>query len=134
MMTKETRKTLTSWKPISPSIISATFNTSNKRVKAHIIQCYAPTNDAGDEAKERFYESLNHLLNGIGTKDLIILMGDFNANIGAQNKGYESVMGKHGVGTMNENGEMFAETCMNSRKKLQPKSNQKGYWHITDFR
>lgn len=114
MMTKETRKTLTAWKPISSRIISANFNTSNKRVKAHIIQCYAPTNDADDEAKERFYDSLNHLLNDIGTRDLIILMGDFNAKIGAQNEGYESVMGKHGVGTMNENGEMFAETCVNN--------------------
>lgn len=31
-----------------------------------------------------------------------------------QNDGYEAVMGKHGVGEMSENGEMFAETCANN--------------------
>lgn len=31
-----------------------------------------------------------------------------------QNDGYEAAMGKHGVGEMNENGEMFAETCANN--------------------
>lgn len=114
MMTKDARKALTAWKPISSRIISATFNTNNRRVKAHIIQCYAPTNDADDEVKARFYDSLNHLLNSIGARDLVILMGDLNAKIGGQNEGYEAVMGKHGVGIMNENGEMFAETCVNN--------------------
>ena len=36
-------------------------------------------------------------------------MGDLNAKIGADNTGYEQVMGKHGLGRMNENGEQFAE-------------------------
>lgn len=106
MMTKDARKALTAWKPINSRIISATFNTNNRRVKAHIIQCYAPTNDPDDEVKARFYDSLNHLLNSIGARDLVILMGDFNAKVGGQNKGYEAAMGKHGVGIMNENGEM----------------------------
>lgn len=101
MMTKDTRKALTAWKPISSRLISATFKTNNRRVKAHIIQCYAPTNDADDEVKARFYDSLNHLLGSIGARDLIILMGDFNAKIEGQNEGYE-------------NGEMFAETCVNN--------------------
>ena len=111
MMTKDTRKALTAWKPISSFLITATFNTNNRRVKAHIIQGYAPTNDADDEVKARFYDSLNHLLGSIRAKDLIMLIGDFNAKIGGQNEGYEAVMGKHGVGTMNENGELLAETC-----------------------
>ncbi|KAJ3613286.1 hypothetical protein NHX12_019536 [Muraenolepis orangiensis] len=41
-------------------------------------------------------------------------MGDFNAKIGGRNEGYEEVMGKHGVGKLNENGEMFVETCVNN--------------------
>ena len=98
MMTKDTRKALTAWKPISSRLITATFNTNNKRVKAHIIQGYAPTNDADDEVKARFYDSLNHLLGSIRANDLIMLIGDFNAKIGGQNEGYEAVMGKHGVG------------------------------------
>ena len=114
MMTKETRKALIAWEPISSRLITASFSTNNRRVKAHIIQCYAPTNDADDDAKARFYDSLNHLLGRVGARDLVILMGDFNAKIGGQNEGYEEVMGKHGVGKINENGELFVETCSNN--------------------
>ncbi|KAJ3596328.1 hypothetical protein NHX12_002737 [Muraenolepis orangiensis] len=105
MMTKETRKALIAWEPISSRLITASFKTNNRRVTAHIIQCYAPTTDAVDDV------SLNHLLGRVGARDFIILMGDFNAKIGGRNEG---VMGKHGVGKMNENGEMFVETCVNN--------------------
>ena len=38
-------------------------------------------------------------------------MGDFNAKIGSNNQGYENVMGVHGLGVMNDNGERFVNTC-----------------------
>ena len=38
-------------------------------------------------------------------------MGDFNAKIGSDNTGYDEVMGRHGLGEMNENGERFADVC-----------------------
>ncbi|KAJ3608732.1 hypothetical protein NHX12_023262 [Muraenolepis orangiensis] len=60
MMTKETRMALIAWEPISSRLITASFRTNNRRVKAHIIQCYAPTNHAVDDVKARFYDSLNH--------------------------------------------------------------------------
>ena len=37
-------------------------------------------------------------------KDLVIVMGD-------DNTGYERIMGRHGLGEMNEKGEMFADFC-----------------------
>ncbi|KAJ3602468.1 hypothetical protein NHX12_030223 [Muraenolepis orangiensis] len=58
MMTKETRKALIAWEPISSHLITASFITNNRRVKAHIIQCYAPTNDAVGDVMARFYDSL----------------------------------------------------------------------------
>ena len=42
---------------------------------------------------------------------MTILMGDFNAKIGSDNTGYEDIMGTHGLGQMNENGEHFANLC-----------------------
>jgi len=36
-----------------------------------------------------------------------------NANIGPNNEGLEYVMGRHGIGNMNENGELFSELCAN---------------------
>ncbi|XP_046666627.1 uncharacterized protein LOC124358371 [Homalodisca vitripennis] len=41
------------------------------------------------------------------------MMGDFNAKIGNDNTDRESVMGKHGMGTMNDNGERLADLCLN---------------------
>ena len=38
-------------------------------------------------------------------------MGDTNAKVGLDNTGREEIMGKHGFGTMNENGELFADFC-----------------------
>jgi len=38
-------------------------------------------------------------------------MGDLNAKIGADNTGYEQVMGKHWLERMNENGEQFSDFC-----------------------
>ena len=42
-------------------------------------------------------------------REVTILMGGFNAKVGFNNTGYESIMGKHGLGQMNQNREMFAE-------------------------
>lgn len=40
---------------------------------------------------------------------MTILMGDFNAKIGADNTGYNEVMDTQGLGCMNENVEKFAD-------------------------
>ena len=41
-----------------------------------------------------------------------IVLGDMNAKVGEDNSGREENMGKHGVGPMNENGELFADFCV----------------------
>ena len=40
-----------------------------------------------------------------------MVMGDFNAKIGSDNRGYEEFMGRQGLGEMNEDRERFAELC-----------------------
>ena len=44
-------------------------------------------------------------------RDLKILMGDLNAKVGADNTNRELVIGKHGVGVQNDNGELLTEFC-----------------------
>jgi exonuclease III len=112
MMTKEASKALISWEPINLRIITASFQTKQSKIKANLIQCYAPTYDAEESDKENFYfNTLNVILNQQKEKDLTILMGDFNAKVGYNNTGYGQTMGRHGIGQMNENGERFAELC-----------------------
>jgi hypothetical protein len=111
MLSKEAQRALVNWEPVSSRIITATFTTKKKKIKFHVVQGYAPTNDAKEEEKEDFYRQLQTVISKLNSTDFTILMGDFNAKIGADNTGYEEVMGTQGLGQMNENGEMFADLC-----------------------
>ena len=63
------------------------------------------------DEKESFHRMLQQALSKVNRKDVLLLMGDFNAQIGSSNVGYEEVMGRHGLGQMNVNGELLANTC-----------------------
>ena len=112
MLQKQAQKSLIGWEAKGPRMMTASFTTKKRNIKLNIILCYAPTNDKSDEDKDSFYEELGNILEGMSNKDINILMGDFNAKIGMDNKGYEEVMGTHGLGEMNDNGMRFADTCM----------------------
>ena len=111
MLAPDAQRALSGWEPVNSRIITAKFPTKEKDIKLNIIQCYDPTNDAEEEKKDEFYQQLQAMIDKGGTKDMTILMGDFNAKIGADNTGYEDTMGTHGLGQMNENGERFADLC-----------------------
>lgn len=70
-----------------------------------MIQCYAPTNDSEDEVKDQFYHRLQSVIDNFPERGVTILIGDFNAKIGSDNIGYKEVVGQHGLGVMNDNGE-----------------------------
>ena len=63
-----------------------------------IIQVYAPTSNA-EEAK-RFYEELQDLLELTPKKDVLFIIGDWNATVGSQ--GTPGITGKFGLGIKNE--------------------------------
>ena len=111
MLAPEAHAALIGWEPVNSRIITAKFTTQKKDIRLNIIQCYAPTNDAEEEKKDDFYQQLQAVIDRRGAKDITILMGDFNAKIGMDNTGYEDIMGTHGLGQMNENGERFAYLC-----------------------
>ena len=112
MLPKKAQKALLSWEAISPRIITASFSTRQKGIKLNIIQVYAPTNEAEETSKEEFYNGLQEILDLQNKKDLYIVMGDLNAKIGELNEGYESVMGKHGLGILNKHGERLIDLCL----------------------
>ncbi|VDP53511.1 unnamed protein product [Schistosoma margrebowiei] len=67
-------------------------------ITMNIIKCYAPTNDYNEDAKDQFYNRMQSIIEKCITKDLGILMSDFNAKVGMDNTGYEDIMGLHGPG------------------------------------
>ncbi|XP_012939934.1 craniofacial development protein 2-like [Aplysia californica] len=89
----------------------ASFTTRSKSINMIIVQIYAPTNDASDNDKDAFYSRLQGVIDKLPRKDVNIIMGDANAKIGQYNVDYEGIMGQHGLGQMNENGERFANLC-----------------------
>lgn len=109
LLDKNTRMGLITWNPISDRLISVRLKTKVRNFS--IVQCYAPTEAARDEDKDAFYEQLHSVVRAIPKGDVIFLSGDLNAKIGADNAGYEDIMGKHAPGHMNDNGERFLEFC-----------------------
>ena len=109
LMAKEVKNSLLEWEAISPRIITARFKSTGRNVT--VINAYAPTNLAEDDKKDQFYEQLQAVFNKVPKRDLPILLGDMNAKIGSDNSGLEQVMGRHGMGAMNDNGRRFTEFC-----------------------
>ena len=82
-----------------------------RHIKITLIQCYARTNDTEESIKDTFYEQLQAEIQQAPLHDLIVVMGDLNAKVGNNNINMDRVMGKHGCGTMNDNGERLVELC-----------------------
>ena len=74
-----------------------------------VIQVYAPTSDAEEAEVERFYEDLQDLLELTPKKDVLFIIGDWNAKVGSQET--PGVIGKFSVGVQNETGQRLVEFC-----------------------
>ena len=49
------------------------------------VQFYAPTNDASEDEKDQFYYSLKTVVEEVPTNDVLVVIGDLNAEIGNEN-------------------------------------------------
>ena len=74
-----------------------------------VIQAYAPTTNTEEAEVERFYEDLQDLLELIPPKDVLFIIGDWNAKVGSQET--PGVTGKLGLGVWNEGGQWLIEFC-----------------------
>ena len=73
------------------------------------IQVYAPTSNAEEAEVEWFYEDLQDLLELTSKKDVLFVIGDWNAKVGSQE--IPGVTGKFGLGIQNEEGQRLTEFC-----------------------
>ena len=88
-------------------MISVSFQ--GKPFSITVIQVYAPTSNAEEAEVERFYEDLQGLLELTPQKDVLFIIGDWNAEVGS--KETSGVTGKFGLGIQNEAGQRLIELC-----------------------
>ena len=74
-------------------MISVRFQ--GKQFSITVIQVYAPTSNTEEAEVERFYEDLQDLLELTSKKDVLFIIGDWNAKVGSQET--LGVTGKFGV-------------------------------------
>ena len=74
-----------------------------------VMQVYAPTSNTKEAEVEWFYEDLQALLELTPPKDVLFIIGDWNAKVGSQET--PGVTGKSGLGIRNEAGQRLIEFC-----------------------
>ena len=74
-----------------------------------VIQVYTPTSNAEEAEVERFYEDLQELLELAPKKDVLFIIGAWNAKVGSQET--PGVTGKFGLGVENEARQRLIEFC-----------------------
>ena len=88
-------------------LISVRFQ--GKPFNIRVIQVYAPTSNAEEAEVEWCYEDLQDLLGLTHQKDVIFIIGDWNAKLGSQET--PGITGKFGLGIQNEAGQRLIEFC-----------------------
>ena len=82
-----------------------------------VIQIYAAISNAEEAEIEQFYEELQDLLELTPKKDVLFILGDWNAKVGSQE--IPGVTGKFGLGIWNEAGQrlVIANTLFQQHKR-----------------
>ena len=83
----------------------------SKYRKLTLIHAYSPTNDASIESKDDFYERLEGTVQKCNRNDILLITGDLNAKVGKGTPEEREVLGQHGAGDRNKNGERPCEFC-----------------------
>ena len=82
-----------------------------------VIQVYAQASNAEEAEVEWFYEDLQELLELTPKKDVLFIIGDWNAKVISQET--PGVTGKFGLGVQNEARQRLIEFCQENARSFQ---------------
>ena len=97
-----------------------------KPVNIMVIQVYSQTSNAEEAEVEQFYEDLQDLLELTSKKDVLFIIGDWNAKVGSEE--IPGVTGKFGLGIQNEEGQsltVLQRECTGHSKHPLPTTQEK---------
>ena len=86
-----------------------------------VFQSYALTSNGEEPEVEWFYEDLQYLLELTLKKDVLFIIGDWNAKVGSEE--ISGVTGKSGLEVQNEAGQRLIEFCQENALVIGPSSN-----------
>ena len=99
----------------------------SKKTEWSLFEVYAPTSNTEEVEVERFYEDLQDLLELIPKKDVLFIVGVWNAKVGSQET--PGATGKFGLGLRNEAGQrlnrVLPRKCTGHSKHPLPTTQEK---------
>ena len=107
MVNKRVQNAVLGWNLENDKMISVPFQ--GKPFNIMVIQVYALTNNAEKAEVEWFYEDLQDLLELTPKKDVLFIIGDWNAKVGSQE--IPGVISKFVLGIQNEAEQRLKEFC-----------------------
>ena len=97
-----------------------------------VIQAYVPHSNTEEAEVERFYEDLQDLLELTPRKDVLFIIGDWNAKVGSQET--PGITAKFGLGMWNEAGQenrVLPRKCTGHSKHPLPTEGKTLHMDIT---
>ena len=85
-----------------------------------VIQVYAPTTNAEEAEVDRYYKDLQGLLELTPNKDILFIIGDWNAKLGSQE--IPGITGKFSPEVQNEGGQSLREFCQENTLVIKKKN------------
>ncbi|XP_072400639.1 uncharacterized protein [Diabrotica undecimpunctata] len=107
MVTKEISKSIINFVPVSDRVIFLQLSTIQE--KLNIVQIYAPTVESSEEDTEEFYKIIEQTLKVVKSRDITIIMGDWNVKTGKRE--CCKWIGKYSLGQRNERGDRLLQFC-----------------------
>ncbi|XP_068748920.1 craniofacial development protein 2-like [Montipora capricornis] len=112
MLSGHAKKCLMEWEPIDDRIITARINAKIQKITITITySAMLPRTTMSHMRNRRFTTNCRQWSIVLLIEIPFIVMDDFNAKAGRNNASIERIMGKEGLGDVNENGEELVDMC-----------------------
>ena len=108
---------LVGYETISDRVLVVRLNAKPRNIT--LIEVYGPTAAATDEEMERFYQDLSQAVKQVPKRDMLLVMGDFNAKVGRREPStMSSAVGLYGLGETNEASEQLEDFSLEHEMAL----------------